>query len=138
MFGPVCKGLHCACCKTWGAGPLLILGILYVISALNKSAIVSLLLHGAEVLAIIGVGAGFIFGACYAFLTWITKGHISSYEWEGYEEVRNARASAYQATVVRLAPPAITNHSNVPLLYRTPIEERAEGQRIILERRDER
>jgi hypothetical protein len=133
MFGTACKGLHCACCKTFGAGPLLILLILYVISAANKSAIVSLLIHAGEILALVGVCFGFIVGVCYAFLTWITRGHISSYEWEGYR-VENSRQEL-PGMVVR---PAVRIYRPGTLPSGAANERQRTGQFELPERRDSR
>lgn len=139
MFSATCKGLHCACCKTFGIGPLLFLLILYVISALNESAIVSLLLHAAMILTVFVAAVSILIGIAYWLLT-KTLNRVTNYIDTGRPsyEVRNARASARQATVVYMARPGITNHSRTPVLFRGANEPGTQGQRIVLERRDER
>lgn len=134
----VCKGLHCACCKTFGAGPLLALAILYVIAAQNHGVIVTLLLHALMVVvAVIGVSSVLI-GVAYAVLTKITK-HITRYEYCGKNDPRGVGNATqnYRATVVRTAPhSALDNHRNIPVLYRAPNVGQKEGQFELLERRD--
>jgi|SRR5882724_2867479 len=138
MFGAACKGLHCACCKTFGGGPVLILLILYVIGTANESAIVRVLLEFAEILTFVAAIVGFLVGVCYAILTRATRGHIRVDTGRPSYEVHHARYRASEAASDRMALPAVSNHSRIPVLYRPPDEARKEGQFVVLERRDER
>lgn len=138
MFGAACKGLHCACCKTFGVGPLLFLLILYVISALSSSAILALLIHVAMAATVILAGCSIMIGVTYALLSRVLKNHIRVDTGRPSYEVNSARYSASQAAIHSLAPPAFDNHRSIPVLYRPANEPGTEGQRIILERRDER
>lgn len=138
MFGAACKGLHCACCKTFGAGPLLFLLILYVISALNSSAILILMIHAAMVATAVMAGCSLLIGASYALLSRVTRNHIRVDTGRPSYEVHNASNRTRQAEIHSMALPAIANHRSIPVLYRTANEPGTEGQRIVLERRDER
>lgn len=138
MFSATCKGLHCACCKTFGIGPLLFLLILYVISTLNESAIVRLLIHLAMIATIIMAAASILIGAAYAMLSRVLKNRIRVDTGRPSYEVNNARYRTRQAEIHSMALPAISNHHVIPVLYRNTNETRTEGQRIVLERRDER
>lgn len=140
MFIGACKGLHCACCKTFGIGPLLFVGILYAILAANKSVVVALLLHVLILLAIVATACGLITGLCYWALTKITR-HITRFEYSGThgklaQEARNAGH--------RPAIPAVDARRQIPVRYviSLPVgatdERTAKRQLVISQRRDER
>lgn len=138
MFGAACKGLHCACCKTFGGGPVLILLILYVIGAANESAIVRVLLEAAEILTFIAAIVGFLVGICYVILTRATRGHIRVDTGRPSYEVYHAGYRASATAHDRMALPGVSNHSRVPVLYRPSDAQGENGQLVFLERRDER
>lgn len=132
----ICKGLHCACCKTFGAGPLLALAILYVIAAQNHGLIVTLLLHALMLVVAILGAASVLIGIAYAVLTKIVK-HVTRYEYGGKCDPRGVRNATqnYRSSVVRIAPhTAVDNHRDIPVLYRAPYGRPQTGQFQILER----
>lgn len=138
MFGAACKGLHCACCKTYGVGPVLALVILYITSRLTESAVVRLILDALEIVALAGVAVAIITGISYAILTRMTRGRIRVDTGRPSWERINAAASNHPQ-IPRMAPvSALVNHRRVPVLYRETNERKADGQFVVPSWSDER